>query len=119
MDIIEQCKNIEEDYCIFDQLGPDKISEGLAMISGKWKLKLLYIIGYHEVIRYGEIKRKATPITHKMLSTQLKELEYNGLIVRREYAQIPPKVEYSLSERGLGLMPMFNELFQWMLTYEV
>ncbi|TYQ14635.1 UNVERIFIED_CONTAM: HxlR family transcriptional regulator [Acetivibrio alkalicellulosi] len=114
-----QLDAINEDYCIYELLGPDKISKGLWMISGKWKLKLLYIIGYNEVLRYGEIKRQAAPITHKMLSSQLKELERDQLIIRKEYAQIPPKVEYALSERGMGLIPMFNELFNWMLKYDV
>lgn len=109
----------DTEECIYELLGADKIYESFAMISGKWKLKLLYIIGYHEVIRYGEIKRQAAPITHKMLSTQLKELERDQLIIRKEYAQIPPKVEYSLSEQGLGLLPMFNELFQWIIKYNV
>ena len=52
-------------------------------------------------------------ITHKMLSTQLKELEADGLIVRREYPQVPPKVEYSMSERGLTLMPVLQSLCEW------
>lgn len=119
MENANQSREAEETDCIYELLGPDRICEGLSMISGKWKLKLLYIVGYNEVIRYGEIKRQAAPITHKMLSTQLKELEINQLIIRKEYAQIPPKVEYSLSERGLGLIPMFDELFHWMIKYEV
>lgn len=109
----------EEDNCKYESVGCNKISKALSIISGKWKLKLLYIIGYSETIRYGEIKRKATPITHKMLSTQLKELESDGLIIRREYPQIPPKVEYSLSEKGYGLLPMFDELYHWIIKFKV
>ena len=66
-----------------------------------------------EVLRYSELKRTVGKITHKMLSTQLKELEADGLIVRREYPQVPPKVEYSMSERGLTLMPVLQSLCEW------
>lgn len=109
--------HLEEVDCKYETVGCNKISQALSIISGKWKLKLLYIIGYHEIIRYGEIKRQAAPITHKMLSTQLKELETDGLIIRTEYPQIPPKVEYSLSEKGYGLIPMFDELYNWILKF--
>ncbi len=119
MENTTQTHNDIEERCIYETLGCDKISAGLSMISGKWKLKLLYLIGYDEVIRYGELKRKCAPITDKMLSAQLKELEKDQLIIRKEYAEIPPRVEYSLSEKGLGLIPMFDELFQWMMKYEI
>ena len=91
----------------------------LAMISGKWKMKLLYLIGYEEVIRYGQLKRNADPISHKVLSSQLKELEEDGLILRTEYPSIPLKVEYSLTKKGLGLLPMFDALYEWIVTYEI
>lgn len=109
--------DIDNDDCKYESLGINKISEGLSIISGKWKLKILFIIGYNEVIRYGKLKKELTPITHKMLSNQLKELEKDGLIIRKEYPQVPPKVEYSLSEKGYGLIPMFDELYNWILKY--
>lgn len=59
-------------------------------------------------MRYGEFKRALSTITHKMLSAQLKELEKDGLIIRKEYSQIPPKVEYSMSKIGYDLLPMFD-----------
>lgn len=111
--------NNEEDDCKYESVGCNKISQALSIISGKWKLKLLYIIGYNETIRYGEIKRQASPITHKILSSQLKELESDGLIIRIEYPQIPPKVEYSLSEKGYGLIPMFDELYRWIIKFNL
>lgn len=64
-------------------------------------------------MRYSELKRSVTGITHKMLSNQLKELENDNLIVRHEYPQVPPKVEYYLSERGETLMPVLHELCKW------
>lgn len=111
-----QCDDGE--YCKYEELGCDKICEGLAMISGKWKLKLLYLIGYYESIRYGELKKKAAPITHKMLAGQLKELEADGLITRTEYPEIPPHVEYALSQKGIDLIPMFDALFEWINKYK-
>lgn len=110
---------VNEDKCKYESIGCNKMSQALSIISGKWKLKLLYIIGYHETIRYGEIKRQAAPITHKMLSAQLKELESDGLIIRTEYPQIPPKVEYTLSEKGYGLLPMFDELYHWIIKFNI
>lgn len=116
---IKNITQVEENDCKYEALGFHKFSEALTIISGKWKLKLLYIIGYHETLRYGEIKRLAAPITHKMLSTQLKELEADGLVIRREYPQIPPRVEYSLSDRGYGLLPVFDELYEWIIKFNI
>lgn len=114
---MEPIGNVDEDFCKYDTIGCDQICDSLAIISGKWKLRLLYLIGCSEVIRYGELKRQATPITHKILSTNLKELEANGLIIRNEYLEIPPHVEYSLSEKGYDLLPMFDELCNWIMKY--
>lgn len=108
----EECEE-----CKYEALGFEKFYEAITMISGKWKLKLLYIIGYHECVRYGILKKMASPITHKVLSDQLKELEDSGLIIRTEYPQIPPKVEYTLSEKGKGLIPMFDALYDWIVDY--
>jgi DNA-binding HxlR family transcriptional regulator len=110
--------NDANDDCIFESIGSDKISQALSLISGKWKLKLLYIIGYHETIRYGVLKRQATPITHKMLNAQLKELEADGLITRTEYPQIPPRVEYSLSKLGDSMRPVIKAMEIWGTGYQ-
>ena len=64
-------------------------------------------------MRYGELKRALSSVTHKMLSSQLKELESDGLIMRKEYPQVPPKVEYSLSELGKSLMPVLQTVCKW------
>jgi DNA-binding HxlR family transcriptional regulator len=85
----------------------------LSIIGGKWKMRIIYELGCESVLRYGELKRNIPYITHKMLSTQLKELENDGLITRKEYPQVPPKVEYSLSEKGLSLLPIINEMCKW------
>lgn len=84
--------------------------QALSIIEGKWKLKIIYELACAEVLRYGQLKNNVCKITHKMLSSQLKELERDGMIVRKEYPQVPPKVEYSLSEKGLRFIPILNEL---------
>ncbi len=85
----------------------------LSLIGAKWKMSILYWLYKAEVMRYGELKKSLGGITHKMLSKQLKELEADSLILRKEYYQIPPKVEYSLSERGKTLMPILHLMCCW------
>ena len=85
----------------------------MSLIDGKWKMHILFWLWKKEVLRYGKLKRSLGTITHKMLSSQLKELERDNLIIRKEYPQSPPKVEYSLSERGLTLMPVLQSVCDW------
>lgn len=85
----------------------------LSIIAGKWKMKIIYLLINCEVARYGEIKRSITGITHKMLSSQLKELELEGIINRKEYPQIPPKVEYSLTAKGKSLKQLISDICLW------
>lgn len=85
----------------------------MSMIDGKWKMHILFWLWKREVLRYSELKRSLGTITHKMLSSQLKELENDGLIIRKEYPQVPPKVEYYLSETGQSLMPVLQMLCKW------
>lgn len=85
----------------------------ISMIGGKWNLIILYELKVNSVMRYGELKKALTGITHKMLSQQLKELEANKLIIRKEYPQVPPKVEYSLAERGLSLSKIMKDICDW------
>ena len=72
----------------------------LSLISGKYKMVILYCLMEFKVVRYNELKRYIKTISHKTLSSSLKELERDGLIIRNEYPQIPPKVEYSLWKKG-------------------
>lgn len=89
----------------------------MSVIGGKWKLHILFWLWKKEVLRYGELKKHLDGVTHKMLSTQLKELEKDGLIVRKEYPQVPPKVEYSLSIKGATMMPILQNLCEWGLLH--
>ena len=85
----------------------------LSIISGKWKLKIIYLLACLGTVRYGVIKKSIDGITHKMLSSQLKELESENVILRKEYPQIPPKVEYSLTEKGQSLIPLVKDMCEW------
>ncbi|MGG2090729.1 helix-turn-helix domain-containing protein [Priestia aryabhattai] len=89
----------------------------LSIMSGKWKMLIIFHLGYRKVMRYGELKRTINGITHNMLSKQLKELEKENLIVRKEYSQIPPKVEYFLSDKGLSLLPITKIMCNWGKKY--
>ena len=85
----------------------------LSLISGKHKMVILYCLMEYETVRFNELKRYLKHISDKTLSTNLKELEADGLIMRTEYPQIPPKVEYSLSDRGKSLMAVLDQLCVW------
>ncbi len=85
----------------------------LSLISGKYKLVVLYTLATFDVVRFNEMQRFIGSISYKTLSSTLKELEQDKLIIRTEYPQVPPKVEYSLSPRGKSLIPVMHALCQW------
>ncbi len=85
----------------------------LSLISGKYKMIILYCLMEFEPVRFNELRRYLNTISDKTLSNNLKELESDNLIIRKEYPQIPPKVEYSLSERGKSLMKVLDKLCEW------
>ena len=80
---------------------------------GKWRWLIIYKLSENGILRYGELKKALPPITHKMLSQELKELEAQKLIHREEYHQIPPIVEYSLTEKGQTLLPILDLMSKW------
>ena len=85
----------------------------MSLIGGKWKMHILFWLWKLEVLRYGELKKHLDTVSHKVLSSQLKELEADGIIIRTEYPQVPPKVEYRLTERGKSLMPLLHTICKW------
>lgn len=98
------------EHANFDDTG---FSYTLSLISGKYKMVILYCLMEFKIVRYTELKRYIHTISHKTLSSSLKDLERDELIIRKEYPQIPPKVEYSLSKRGTSLMTILDELCFW------
>jgi DNA-binding HxlR family transcriptional regulator len=91
---------------------PCPVTKTLSVIGGKWKPIILYIIR-DEKKRFGEIKKLIPAITQKMLTQQLRELEQDGIINRKVYPVVPPKVEYSLTEYGKTLTPILNTMAEW------
>ena len=85
----------------------------LDIIGQKWKLPILWYLFDNDTTRYNELKRKVTGITNMMLTKSLKELEEHHLVLRTQYNTIPPKVEYSLTDRGRKLLPALYELYKW------
>ncbi|MCY6372060.1 winged helix-turn-helix transcriptional regulator [Clostridium ganghwense] len=98
-----------------DQKGKLKcsIEYTLSVIGGKWKPVILWHLGEDGTQRYNQLKKLMPGITHKMLSQQLKELEQEGLINRKQYNQIPPKVEYSITEKGYTVKPILQMMHKW------
>ena len=84
----------------------------LRLIDGKWKGVILYHL-LEGTLRFNEIRRRLASVTQRMLTNQLREMESDGLITRTVYAEVPPKVEYSLTERGRSLDPVIRALKTW------
>ncbi len=85
----------------------------LSLVQGKHKMVILYCLMEYEPVRFNEMRRYLGRISDKTLSVNLKELERDGLIARTEYPQIPPKVEYSLTELGASLMEVLDQMCTW------
>ena len=85
----------------------------LSLISGKYKMTVLYTLMEFGVVRFNEMKKYIGGISYKTLSSTLKELESDKLVNRKEYQQIPPKVEYSLTERGRSLIHILDGMCEW------
>ncbi len=88
------------------------VETGLELISGRWKARILWKL-YQRTMRYGELRRELSGITEKMLAQQLRELERDELVTRTMYPEMPPKVEYRLSEFGQTLGPLLEMLATW------
>ena len=89
------------------------IEATLDVIGGKWKPLVIYELR-EGTLRFSQIVEKVQPrITPRMLTKELRELEASGLVIRKVYAQVPPKVEYSLTEKGASLIPILDDLCDW------
>ena len=96
--------------CRYADVGCDRMEQVMDQISGKWKMRILFMVGAHGTLRYGERRKLLDGVTHKMLSNQLKELAADGLVQRSDYNEVPPRVEYRLTENGEALMPIFDDI---------
>lgn len=108
---MKECKL--KDYIENANFEDTGFSYTLSLISGKYKMIILYCLMEYKSVRFNELQRYLKKISDKTLSQNLKELEKDGLIHREVYPQIPPKVEYSLTERGISLMNVLDQLCTW------
>lgn len=83
------------------------------MLGGKWKLEILYYIAICDVHRFGALRRHIGEITESSLTKQLRELEADGFLIRRDYHQIPPRVEYTLTDLGESFISVLNDMKAW------
>mgnify|MGYP002651795917 CR=1 FL=1 len=89
----------------------------LYVIGGKWKMLILWHLGKEGTKRFGELKALMPGITQRMLVNQLRELEDDLIVERKVYPVVPPKVEYSLTEKGKSLMPILDSMYKWGKNY--
>lgn len=85
----------------------------LELLSGKWRTHIIYELCKHRACRFGELKKAVPRITNTMLTNTLRDLEEYGIVNREQFNEIPPHVEYSLTEKGKALLPVFFELAKW------
>src|SRR5574344_1102853 len=97
-----------------DSLYPDcPIRNILSRIGDKWSMLVLFTLEQHDNIRFKELQRNIPDISQKMLTTTLKTLEADDLLLRKAYPEVPPRVEYQLTERGKSLLPFIDNLLLW------
>ncbi|MGB9976871.1 winged helix-turn-helix transcriptional regulator [Thermovenabulum sp.] len=89
------------------------LTYALNLIGGKWKLPVIWALSKNGTMRYNELKRNINGITNMMLTQVLRELENDGIVNRKQYMEIPPRVEYSLTENGKELIPALKALAHW------
>ena len=85
----------------------------VGMINGRWKLEILWLLSHHGIRRFGELKRGLPGITQHMLTAQLRALEKDALVKRTIFAEVPPRVEYEITEAARRLRPIFVEIVKW------
>ena len=115
--IENQVDKIEEKIVFDEYTCP--ITATMKVLGGKWKPILINAIYFTAPARFGELKRSVNGITQSMLTQQLRELEEDGIISRKIYAEIPPRVEYTLTEFGLTLSPILQSMAKWGKEYRI
>ncbi len=91
----------------------ESMSKLQSVISGKWKILIIWYISVYKVQRFSELQRRLDGITQSTLTKQLRELESDGFISRKIYPQVPPRTEYSLTETGESFVPILLEMQKW------
>jgi DNA-binding HxlR family transcriptional regulator len=100
-----------------EDVTPDMAASGvegaLHLIEGRWKMIIIFQMFAHGILRFSELERAIPAVSQKMLIQQLRELERDGIVFRTVYPQVPPKVEYGLTEWGSALCPALDALLEW------
>ncbi len=119
-----------EDYMSYDEYlvrvkegiltkdGHCPVTPLLEMLSGRWKSQLMYELCIYDSVRFGQLKKDLPGITNTMLTKSLRELEDDGLVTRIQFNEVPPHVEYSLSDMGKDLFPVFYSIMNWGFKHE-
>ena len=108
---------VEIASCSTTESGNCPVTDLILMLQGKWKNQVIYAMSLNDTIRFGRLKKEVPGITNTMLTNTMRELEADGLIHREQFNEIPPHVEYSLTEKGRNLFPIFYEMLKWGLRY--
>ena len=90
---------------------------GLDIFGGKWKSRIICVLSEKKVLRYSLLRKEMTNITDAVLATSLKELINDGIVSRKQYDEIPPRVEYSLTEKGVSVVPILQSICRWSGIY--
>lgn len=101
----------EKTICPCDEKCP--LQKTMSAIGGKWKMSVICMLAGEGVKRYNDIKRKLPGVSDTMLAKSLRELETSGLVTRREYVEVPIRVEYAVTEKAEELIPILTELAKW------
>ncbi|GKT01383.1 helix-turn-helix transcriptional regulator [Acidovorax sp. SUPP3434] len=94
----------------------EEMRRAFALLSGKWKLEIMWLLN-QRIYRFGELRKAIPGITQHMLTAQLRELERDGLVSRTVFAQVPPRVEYEMTQKARGLGPTMEALMSWWAEY--
>ena len=104
-------EQVRDNICPCSETCP--IADAVRMIGGRWKMRILCALTLDGTLRYNDLRKKISRITPAVLSASLKELEQDGLVLRTQYAEIPPRVEYSITGYGKELWPILHRLAHW------
>ena len=94
----------------------DEMRRAFALLSGKWKLEIMWLLN-QRAHRFGELRKAIPGVTQHMLTAQLRELEADGLVSRTVFAEVPPRVEYEITKKALGLGPVMEALTAWWIEH--
>lgn len=94
----------------------EEMRRAFGLLSGKWKLEIMWLLN-QRIYRFGELRKAIPGVTQHMLTAQLRELENDGLVSRTVYAEVPPRVEYEITQKARGLGPTMEALTIWWLKY--